>query len=97
MAPAARTPEDALNLMHWARQVLGVATGAALGGLKVTGFPGVTTFLAVAVLLPNAYFASILNVDEAEVGTVGSLKTEGVMSAFALFLLLWILVYTTVQ
>ena len=89
------TPEQALNMMHWVRQGLGVATGCTFGLLQITGFPAITTFLATAVLLPNAYFASVLGVDEAEVAQVGSLKSEGIMPAFACFLLTWILVYTT--
>lgn len=89
------TPEQALNMMHWVRQGLGVATGSVFGVLRITGFPAITTFLATAVLLPNAYFASVLGVDEAEVAQVGSLKSEGIMPAFACFLLAWILMYTT--
>lgn len=89
------TPEQALNMMHWVRQGLGIVTGSILGVLRLTGYPALTTFLATAVLLPNAYFASVLGVDEAEVAQVGSLKSEGIMPAFACFLLAWILVYTT--
>lgn len=89
------TPEQALNMMHWVRQGLGVATGSIFGVMRLTGFPAITTFLATAVLLPNAYFASVLGVDEAEVAQVGSLKSEGIMPAFACFLLAWILMYTT--
>lgn len=89
------TPEQALNMMHWVRQGLGVATGTIFGALRLTGFSAITTFLATAVLLPNAYFASVLGVDEAEVAQVGSLKSEGIMPAFACFLLSWILMYTT--
>lgn len=89
------TPEQALNMMHWVRQGLGVATGSMFGILQLTGFTAITSFLATVVLLPNAYFATILEVDEAEVAQVGSLKTEGIMPAFALFLLTWILMYTT--
>lgn len=89
------TPEEALNMMHWVRQGLGVATGTIFGIFGLTGFPAVTTFLATAVILPNAYFASVLGVDEAEVAQVGSLKSEGIMPAFACFLLAWILLYTT--
>lgn len=92
---SAISPDDALSMMHWTRQALGVTMGILLGSIKLTGFPAITSFFAVAVLVPNAYFASYLNVDEAEVAQAGSLKTEGLMPAFALFLLMWILTYTT--
>lgn len=90
------SPDDALKMMHWTRQALGITMGFLLGIVKITGFFAITSFFAVAVLVPNAYFASYLNVDEAEVAQAGSLKTEGLMPAFALFLLLWTLTYTTV-
>jgi EMC6 len=89
------SPEEALDMMHWVRQGLGLSVGALTGALKLTGYRAITTFVATVVLLPNAYFATMLEVDESEVAQVGSLKTEGIISAFALFLLLWILIYTT--
>lgn len=51
--------------------------------------------MMVCILAPNAYFQNYLHIDEDDVSKAGSLKTEGMFSSFVLFLLFWILFYTT--
>lgn len=87
--------EEALEAMHWIRQILGTLAGTAFGAFQVTGMKGISTFMILCILLPNTYFQNYLQIDEDEVAKAGSLKTEGMFSSFALFLLFWILFYTT--
>lgn len=97
-APPARssaTADAALSAMHWTRQGLAVALGAALGASQTTGVAGFMMYVGTVVLVPNNVMAAALGVDEDEVSQAGSLKTEGLMPSFGLFLLSWILLYTT--
>lgn len=61
----------------------------------MTGSVGITSFLMMALLGPPNMIRRIHNFDEEEVAKVGSVASEGLLPAFALFLLCWIISYTT--
>lgn len=79
---------------HWARQLHGLVMGVVCGLLKLTGFPVISTFFSLSFALPSAYCHKFLGIDDEEVSQLGNMKTEGMFSAFAVFLLSWILAFT---
>jgi hypothetical protein len=89
------SPDDALEAMHWIRQIIGLAGGIAFGVSGVRGLSPISIFLMSSFVVPNSFFQGQLRVDEEQVEKVGSLKTEGLASSTALFFLFWILSYTT--
>jgi hypothetical protein len=92
-------PADLLEVVHWTRQLMGVVMGAVFGAAGITGIGALTAFLCASVLGPNTVVAGTMlgegKVDEAELEKIGKYKTEGLFSASALFVLTWIVVYTT--
>jgi EMC6 len=89
------SPKDALEAMHWIRQIIGFTGGVAFGVAGVRGLSPISVFLMSTFVVPNSFFQGQLRVDEEQVEKVGSLKTEGLASSVALFFLFWILSYTT--
>lgn len=93
--PARAPQEEIVDAAHWIRQTQAVVVGGAYGALSVTGSVGVTSFVVMALLGPPAIIRRIHAYDEDEVAKIGSVASEGLLPAFALFLLCWIVSYTT--
>lgn len=87
--------EDIIDLIYWLRQCQAIIVGFIYGAGRVTGQIGITSFIALGLVGPTAVVKRIHDFDEEEVGKVGSAATEGMLPAFALFLLVWIISYTT--
>ena len=87
--------EEILEITHWVRQAGAVIIGVVYGFGKVTGLPGISSFLAMCTAGIASLITHFHRVDEDEVAKIGSLNTEGVMPAFALFILTWIISYST--
>ncbi len=86
--------EDIIELIYWIRQVQAIFAGCFYGFCKVTGSIGITSFILFALVGPSALIKRIHPFDEDEVRKIGSVSTEGMLPAFALFLLAWIISYT---
>ena len=80
--------------MHWFRQAQAVVLGIAYGAFKITGAPGLTSFIGLTILGPITFVKQIHEYDEDEVSKIGPIALEGMLPAFALFLLTWIITYT---
>lgn len=82
-------------MIHWLRQIHGIILGLVYGVAKITGSVGFTSFFAVCIVGPTAVLKQFHEFDEDEIAKVGTIATEGLLPAFALFLLTWIVAYTT--
>lgn len=87
-------PAEIIDVSYWLRQGMALFMGVVYGVGRVTGQIGMTSFLCSAMMIPPAFIKRIHPFDEDELGKVGSVSTDGLMPAFALFLLSWIVTYT---
>ncbi|TKY67357.1 C20orf24-like protein [Spatholobus suberectus] len=93
--PEASWDKDQLgDVLHWIRQVLGLACGFLWGTIPLVGGIWFILFLVLSSGIIYSYYAVILKVDEEEFGGHGALLQEGLFASITLFLLSWILVYS---
>ena len=93
--PEASWDKDQLgDVLHWIRQVLGLACGFLWGSIPLVGGIWFIIFLALSTGIIYSYYAVMLKVDEEEFGGHGALLQEGLFASITLFLLSWILVYS---
>jgi len=83
------TEDEFKELAFWAKQVLALVAGCAVGAAGVVGGLGNVVFLAAVVLGFFVYSASYLGVDPDDVGGVAAIAGEGILPAYAIFLLVW--------
>nr|CAG4642239.1 EOG090X0M4M [Eurycercus lamellatus] len=86
--------DEFLDVIYWARQILGIILGVIWGIFCVQGFMGLSLFGIVNAGLLYIYFSSFQSVDEEEYGGAWELTKEGFMTSFAGFLVTWIIVYS---
>lgn len=86
--------EETLAAAHWIRQILAVFLGIVFGIIKMKGFPPVMTYVAVSLTTPYSLLSSLHELDLEEIGSKGTIQTEGFFPATALFFLSWIISYT---
>ncbi len=86
--------EEFLDVIYWARQVLGVILGLIWGLFAVKGAVGLVLFAALNAAILYVYFSAFQGVDEEEFGGAWELTKEGFMTSFATFLVIWIILYT---
>lgn len=86
--------EEFLDVIYWARQLIGVIVGLVWGILALQGALGLVGFAAINAGLLYVYFAAFQSVDEEEFGGVWELTKEGFMTSFASFMVVWIITYT---
>ncbi|XP_061354194.1 uncharacterized protein LOC133298840 [Gastrolobium bilobum] len=82
------------DVLHWIRQLLGLACGFLWGAIPLIGGIWFILFLVMSTGITYSYYAVILKVDEEEFGGHGALLQEGIFASITLFLLSWILVYS---
>ncbi|XP_071483814.1 GEL complex subunit OPTI-like [Diadema setosum] len=88
--------DEFLDVIYWMRQVIAIVFGLIWGLVPLRGFLGIALFCALNAGILYIYFTSIQQVDEDEFGGPWELTKEGFMSSFALFLVVWIIVYSAV-
>ncbi|CAF3571237.1 unnamed protein product [Rotaria sp. Silwood1] len=86
--------EEFLDAVYWLRQVLGIIIGTILGLLSVKGFMGILIFAIISSLIVFIYATNVQNVDPEEYGGIVEIIKEGFMTAFATFLVSWIVLYS---
>ncbi|XP_011493922.1 PREDICTED: uncharacterized protein C20orf24 homolog [Ceratosolen solmsi marchali] len=86
--------EEFLDVIYWARQVIGIIVGIAWGLIPLKGFLGLLLFVLVNAGSLYLYFSSFQQVDEEEFGGAWELTKEGFMTSFAGFLVTWIIIYS---
>ncbi|CAL8471514.1 g11056 [Coccomyxa elongata] len=88
--------EDLLDFLYWMRQIIAILAGVAWGLVPLTGLYALLGFMALMIGAPFVWYQS-QRIDEEEFGGHGNLASEGSAPALALFLLVWIVVYTFVH
>ncbi|KAH9397083.1 PREDICTED: uncharacterized protein C20orf24 homolog [Rhagoletis zephyria] len=83
--------DEFLDVIYWGRQVLSVLMGIIWGYLGLTGAFGILSFVAAN---SAAVYIYSLNFNEEQEDAITGVK-EGFMTAFASFLVTWIIIYTT--
>ncbi|CAB3360123.1 Hypothetical predicted protein [Cloeon dipterum] len=86
--------DEFLDVIYWARQILGILIGIVWGVLPLKGFIALLLFAIVNAGLVYLYFSTFQNVDEEEYGGAWELTKEGFMTSFAGFLVTWIIIYS---
>ncbi|KAJ8478844.1 hypothetical protein OPV22_022571 [Ensete ventricosum] len=93
--PEASWDKDQLgDVLHWIRQVLGLACGLLWGAIPLVGAIWIALFLLLSSGIIYGYYTYVLKIDEEDFGGHGALLQEGLFASFSLFLLAWILVYS---
>jgi len=87
--------EELLDVVYWSRQILALLMGLVWGFLPLTGILGIILYVAATTLLLNSYVGGYQKQDIEEFGGFMTLAQEGFMSAFATFMVSWILAYTS--
>jgi len=86
--------DDLLDVIYWLRQVFAIINGIAWGLLPVQGLFGIALFLAINCLIVYIYTSKYQKVDEDDFGGIQELLKEGLFTAFAVFVVSWVMVYT---
>eukprot|EP01024_Parvocaulis_polyphysoides_P045139 TRINITY_DN4207_c0_g1_i1.p1 TRINITY_DN4207_c0_g1~~TRINITY_DN4207_c0_g1_i1.p1 ORF type:complete len:150 (-),score=16.35 TRINITY_DN4207_c0_g1_i1:18-401(-) len=86
--------DEVLDVLHWSRQILALISGLICGFMGITNVLGFVIFVILTLGSTILLYRLHLKIDEEEIGSGGELFIEGMMSAFAIFLLTWISLYT---
>ncbi|XP_076263597.1 GEL complex subunit OPTI [Rhynchophorus ferrugineus] len=86
--------EEFLDVIYWARQVIGIILGIVWGIVPLKGFLGLALFAIINAGVIYFYFSNFQNVDEEEYDGAWELTKEGFMTSFAGFLVTWIIIYS---
>lgn len=86
--------EEFLDVIYWARQVIGIIVGIGWGLIPLKGFIALLLFVIVNAGITYIYFSSFQQIDEEEYGGVWELTKEGFVTSFAGFLVTWIIIYS---
>lgn len=89
--------DEFLDVIYWLRQILGIILGIIWGLLPLKGIFGLALFFAVNVLITYLYLSTFQKVDEEEYGGLTEILKEGLMTSFSSFLVLWILLYSSLH
>ena len=84
-----------LDVVYWSRQVLALVVGLFWGLFSIKGIFGILIYCAITTLLMNFYVVNFQGQDLDNYGGFMELAKEGFMSAFASFLVMWIIVYSS--
>jgi len=86
--------DEFLDVIYWARQIIGLIAGLLWGLLPLKGLFGIGLFLVLNAASLYAYFTNFQQVDEEEFGGAWELTKEGFVTSLAGFLVMWIIVYS---
>lgn len=89
--------EELLDVVYWSRQLLALAMGLLWGAVPLTGLIGLILYVAATTLALNFYVIGFQKQDIEEYGGFMEVAKEGFMSAFATFMVMWIIIYTSVH
>lgn len=89
--------EELLDVVYWSRQVLAVGIGVLFGLVPIAGILGILLYCAITTFTLNFYVSEFQKQDIEDLGGFFELAKEGFMSAFASFLVVWIIVYSTLH
>lgn len=89
--------EEFLDVIYWARQIIGIVIGLVWGLVPLKGFLGLVLFAALSAGIVYVWFTAVQGIDEAEYGGAWELTKEGFITSFAGFLVTWIITYSGVH
>ncbi|KAM7543198.1 hypothetical protein Aperf_G00000004583 [Anoplocephala perfoliata] len=87
--------DEFLDVIYWMRQIVGLITGVLLGLIPIKGAYGIALFFAINCCVVYFYSSTFQTVDEEDYGGYGEILKEGLMTCFATFLVVWIVIYDT--
>ncbi|KAL5961814.1 Respirasome Complex Assembly Factor 1, partial [Taenia solium] len=85
--------DEFLDTVYWIRQVVGLITGTLWGVLPIKGAFGISSFFCINCVFVYLYASVYQRVDEEEYGGYAEIIKEGLMTTFATFLVVWVVVY----
>ncbi|XP_033114529.1 uncharacterized protein RAB5IF homolog [Anneissia japonica] len=88
--------DELLDVIYWGRQIVGVIFGLLWGIIPMKGIVGLALFCAINAGILYIYFMSFQKIDDEDFGGAWELTKEGFMTSFALFLIVWIIVYSAI-
>ncbi|XP_062501078.1 GEL complex subunit OPTI-like isoform X2 [Corticium candelabrum] len=89
--------DDFLDVIYWLRQFLSVIVGFIWGLVALKGIVGLALFFAVNAGTVYLFCTVYQSIDEEEFGGLWELLKEGFFTSFALFLVVWIIVYSSLH
>ncbi|XP_065064515.1 GEL complex subunit OPTI-like [Rhopilema esculentum] len=89
--------DEFLDVIYWTRQVVALINGLAWGFIPIQGILGLILFFIINCALVFFYASKFQQVDEDDYGGPTEIVKEGLFTAFAVFLVSWITVYTATQ
>jgi len=89
--------EEFLDVIYWARQIIGIVIGLIWGLVPLKGFLGLVLFAALSAGIIYVWFTAVQGLDESEYGGTWELTKEGFITSFAGFLVTWIIIYSGVH
>jgi len=89
--------EEFLDVIYWARQIIGIVIGLVWGLVPLKGFLGLVLFAALSAGIVYVWFTAVQGIDETEYGGAWELTKEGFITSFAGFLVTWIITYSGVH
>ncbi|XP_031562013.1 uncharacterized protein RAB5IF homolog [Actinia tenebrosa] len=87
--------EEFLDVIYWLRQILAVIIGIIWGLIPLKGILAIGLFCLINAGVAYVYFNNFQKIDEEEYGGAWELTKEGFMTSFAVFLVFWIIVYSS--
>jgi len=87
--------EELHDVVYWARQVLGLVCGLVWGIIPMTGYIGNLSYMGLSALVLFLYYSKYLK--GVDVEWYWPLVQEGFFTAYALFLVTWILSYNALH
>lgn len=89
--------DELLDVVYWSRQVIAIVIGIIWGVMSMKGLVFILVYCALTALIINFYVVNYQDQDLDEYGGFMELAKEGFMSAFASFLVVWIIVYSSLH
>ncbi|KAF8781850.1 GEL complex subunit OPTI-like [Argiope bruennichi] len=86
--------DEFLDVIYWTRQILAVLFGIIWGIIPIQGIIGIALYCLLNIVIFYSYSTNFQHVDDEEFGGIWELLKEGFMTAFACFLVTWIVVYS---
>jgi len=83
-----------LDVIYWVRQIFALFNGLAWGVIPLTGILGLALFFVINCAIVFLYVSRQSKIDEDEFGGIQELVKEGLFTAFAVFLISWIMTFT---
>jgi len=87
--------DEFLDVIYWMRQVVALFNGIAWGFIPVQGLLGLILFLIINCAVVFVYSSKFQQVDEEDYGGPLEIAKEGLFTAFAVFLVSWITIFTS--